>query len=245
MNDFLSLFLPEVLVRHIPILLQGTWMTVKVGLFALAIAVILGLIFALCRLSKNRLVSTIGWVYTTFIRGVPDLVLMLLFFYGGQMLLNNAVYAMNQRGWIETDYIDISPFIAGSVTIGFIFGAYMAETFRGAMMAVPKGQYEAAEAYGLSKSRRFFRITFPQMIRHALPGVGNNWQVILKTTALVSILSLKDLVKISSDAAKKNYEPFIFYLAAGALFLFLTWLSILAFKWLENYYSVGFTRGRK
>ena len=99
------------------------------------------------------------------------------------------------------DYIDVSPFIAGVLTIGFIFGAYMAETFRGAIMAVDKGEMEAAKAYGMSGPMAFRRILLPQMIRHALPGFGNNWLVLLKTTALVSIIGLEDMVRVSSLAA--------------------------------------------
>ena len=104
------------------------------------------------------------------------------------------------------DYIDVSPFFAGIATIGFIFGAYMAETFRGAIIAVDKGQLEAARAYGMSSWQVFHRVLFPQMMRHALPGFGNNWLVLLKTTALVSIIGLEDMVKAAADAGGSTQQ---------------------------------------
>lgn len=113
---------------------------------------------------------------------MPDLVLMLLIFYGLQIALNGVTDA------IGMDQIDIDPMVAGIITLGFIYGAYFTETFRGAYMAVPKGHIEAATAFGFTSSQTFRRIMFPAMMRYALPGIGNNWQVILKATALVSLL---------------------------------------------------------
>ena len=118
-------------------------------------------------------------LYTTIIRGIPDLVLMLLIYYGLQIALNQFTDLM---GW---EQIDIDPMAAGIITIGFIYGAYFTETFRGAFLSVPKGQTEAATAYGMTSSQVFRRVLFPLMMRFALPAIGNNWQVILKATALV------------------------------------------------------------
>ena len=112
------------------------------------------------------------------------------------------------------DYIDINPFIAGISTIGFIFGAYMTETFRGAILAVNRGQLEAGYAYGMSGIQVFSRILLPQMVRHALPGFGNNWLVLVKTTALVSIIGLDDMVRKAGMAAGATRNA-VYFLCRG------------------------------
>lgn len=240
------------LLNYQDVLLQGAWLTVQVALLSLLLAVTLGLLGAIAKLSQSKMLRAIATIYTTLIRGVPDLILMLIIFFGGQMLINNLSYGFNE--WLnETltaynpthewysylpDYIDISPYFAGIVTIGFIFGAYMAETFRGAILSVDKGQIEAAKAYGMSNTKLFFRITFPQMMRHALPGIGNNWLVLLKTTALVSIIGLGDMVKIAGDAAGATQQPFTFYIAVAFVFLLFTAISSFFLERLENKYSI-------
>ena len=168
--------------------------------------------------------------------GVPDLVLMLLLFYGIQILLNNLTDAFG------IDQIDIDPFVAGVVTLGFIYGAYFTETFRGAFLAVPRGQLEAGYAYGMSSWRVFSRIMFPQMMRFALPGIGNNWQVLVKATALVSIIGLADIVKATQDAGKSTLQFFYFTMAAAVIYLAITTVSNLGLLWLERHYSTGVRR---
>jgi arginine/ornithine transport system permease protein len=140
-------------------------------------------------------------------------------------------------------YIDINPFMAGVSTIGFIFGAYMAETFRGAILAVPGGQMEAGYAYGMTRFQVFIRILMPQMVRHAIPGFGNNWLVLMKTTALVSIIGLKDMVRMAGLAAGATRMPFTFYLVVALIYLILTSISILILNRLNKRYSVGILKG--
>ncbi|OOE96519.1 ABC transporter permease [Salinivibrio sp. IB643] len=233
-------------------LLEGAWVTLQVALLSLGLAMLLGMLGALAKLSKLGWLRGIATVYTTVIRGIPDLVLMMLIFYGGQMLLNNSLYGMNE--WLNEyiagqnpshewtsylpDYIDVSPFIAGILTIGFIFGAYMAETFRGAIMAVDAGEMEAARAYGMSSSLAFRRILLPQMIRHALPGFGNNWLVLLKTTALVSIIGLDDMVRKGALAAGSTQMPFTFYFTVALIFLLFTSISTTGLRWMERRFSI-------
>ncbi|MEO1092111.1 MAG: ABC transporter permease [Pseudomonadota bacterium] len=217
-----------------PLLLIGTLTTVAVALSALVIATLLGMATALAKLSGGRVGGAIAGVYTTVIRGVPDLVLMLIIFYGGQLLVNDAAQALGYDG-----YVDVSPFAAGILTIGFIFGAYMGETFRGAILAVPAGQTEAGTAYGMSPRQVLWRVTLPQMLRHALPGFGNNWLVLLKTTALVSVIGLDDMMRKAALAAGATREPFTFYLAAAVLYLVLTSLSIAVLRWAERRADVG------
>ncbi|MND62279.1 Histidine transport system permease protein HisQ [compost metagenome] len=216
-----------------PLLLQGSWMTVKLSFLCLLLSVVLGLIGASAKLSKSALLRVPAQVYTTLIRGVPDLVLMLLIFYSLQTWLTNLTSAM---GW---DYIEINPFSAGVITLGFIYGAYFTETFRGAILAVPRGQMEAATAYGLTRAQRFRVVLFPQMMRFALPGIGNNWMVILKATALVSIIGLADLVKVAQDAGKSSYQLFFFLVLAALIYLVITTASNYVLRRLEILYAAG------
>jgi arginine/ornithine transport system permease protein len=217
-----------------PSIVEGTILTLEVSLVSLLIAMLLGISGALAKLSGARSLRLIAQVYTTIIRGIPDLVLMLLIFFGGQVLINQLGPLVGYD-----DYIDINPFIAGVSTIGFIFGAYMTETFRGAILAVSKGQLEAGTAYGMSGFMVFRRITLPQMVRHALPGFGNNWLVLVKATALVSIIGLDDMVRKAGLAAGATRKPFTYYLVVALLYLVITTISIYILKYLERRYSVG------
>ncbi|KVG41013.1 ABC transporter permease [Burkholderia ubonensis] len=216
-----------------PLIFAGTWQTVKLAVLSLALSFLLGLLGAAAKLSRNRVTNGIGTVYTTLIRGVPDLVLMLLLFYSLQIWLNQLT---DLAGW---DQIDIDPFLAGVLVLGFIYGAYFTETFRGAFLAVPRGQLEAGSAYGMTSWQVFSRIMFPQMMRFALPGIGNNWQVLVKSTALVSIIGLADVVKASQDAGKGTLRFFFFTLIAGAIYLAITTISNFVLMWLEKRYSTG------
>ncbi|QHF04635.1 MULTISPECIES: ABC transporter permease [Pseudomonas syringae group] len=216
-----------------PLLLQGTWMTVKLSVLSLFLSIVLGLIGASAKLSSSALLRVPAQVYTTLIRGVPDLVLMLLIFYSLQTWLTSLTDAM------EWEYIEINPFSAGVITLGFIYGAYFTETFRGAILSVPRGQVEAATAYGLTRGQRFRFVVFPQMMRYALPGIGNNWQVLLKATALVSIIGLADLVKASQDAGKSTYQLFYFLVLAALIYLAITSASNFALRWAERHYAAG------
>lgn len=221
-----------------PSILQGTLLTIELCLASLAISMVLGIITALAKLSRVRAAHFIANAYTTIIRGIPDLVLMLLLFYGGQVFINQVGPMLGYDG-----YIDINPFMAGVSTIGFIFGAYMAETFRGAILAVPGGQMEAGYAYGMTRLQVFIRILMPQMVRHAIPGFGNNWLVLMKTTALVSIIGLKDMVRMAGLAAGATRMPFTFYLVVALIYLILTSISILILNRLNKRYSVGILKG--
>jgi arginine/ornithine transport system permease protein len=210
-------------------LLEGLAVTLGVALASLAVACVLGLAGAAAKLSRRPLLAGIASVYTTLIRGVPDLVLMLLVFYGGQLLVNSLAQRLGSDG-----YIDIDPFIAGVLTIGFIFGAYLTETFRGAFLAVSMGQREAGLAFGMSRWQVLRRITAPQMLRHALPSLSNNWLVLVKSTAIVSLIGLNDMMQKAQQAAGTTREPFVFYAAAALLYLLITSVSELGFGWLDK-----------
>jgi histidine transport system permease protein len=191
------------------------------------------LLGASAKLSNSRTLFGIATAYTTLIRAVPDLVLMLLIFYSLQIWLNDATDYFNLND------INLDPFTAGVITLGFIYGAYFTETFRGAFMAVPKGQMEAARAFGMKPLHAFRRILFPQMMRYALPGLANNWQVILKSTALVSLIGLTDVVKASQNAGEGTFRTFFFTSIAGLIYLFLSSVSKLVQYYLTRKFSVG------
>ncbi|BAP65992.1 histidine ABC transporter permease HisQ [Acinetobacter baumannii] len=221
-----------------PLLLSGTWMTIQLALLSLLLSVIIGLIGASSKLSNIKALRYIATAYTTLIRSVPDLVIMLLLFYSLQLGLNQITEAL------QMDQIDINPFVAGVITLAFIYGAYFTETFRGAFQSVPRGQIEAAMAYGMTPWQVFHRVLFPQMMRFALPGIGNNWQVLIKATALVSIIGLTDIVKITQDAGRSTMQLFFFSIVAAAIYLVITTVSNLILMWLERHYSTGVRKGQ-
>jgi arginine/ornithine transport system permease protein len=217
----------------LPAILGGLGLTLQLAFFSLAVACLFGLVGAVAKLSGSRLARAVAATYTTSIRALPDLVLMLLIFYGGQIAVNAIA---ERQGW---GYVDVNPFIAGTLTIGFIYGAYLTETFRGAILAIPRGQIEAAQAYGMRFPQVLARITIPQMIRHAIPGFANNWLVMVKATALVSIIGLDDMVHRAGLASAATREPFTFYATVALIYLGITTVSILALGRLERRFSLG------
>lgn len=219
---------------YLPSLLDGARLTLGVALLSLVIAVLLGMATAAARLSHSAVLQRAALIYTTLIRGVPDLVLMLLVFFGGQMAVNALAPRLG-----HDEFIDIDPFVAGVATLGFIFGAYLGETFRGAVLAIPAGQAEAGLACGMTRGQVARRIVLPQMLRLALPGFTNNWLVLVKSTALVSVIGLNDMMQRAGQAAGATREPFTFYLAVGALYLVITSVSLLALRALERRVSRG------
>lgn len=216
-----------------PMLLHGVWVTLQLALLALLLGLTLGLLGAGAKLSPVKAWRICAQLYTTLIRGVPDLLLMLLIFYGLQTGLSRLT---SELGWA---YIEIDPFSAGVLTLGFIYGAYFTETFRGALLAVPRGQFQAAKALGLTFRQSFVHVIFPQMMRFALPGLGNNWMVLLKATALVSIIGLADLVKVAQTAGKSSQQLLAFLLLAALIYLLLSSVSNLLLRWLERRYAGG------
>lgn len=218
---------------YLPALLRGVRVTVSLALFSLVIAIVLGLLGALAKQYGSRPLARLATAYSTLIRGVPEFVMLLLIFYGGQMLLNRAANALGMAA------ADVDAFSTAVLTLGFIFGAYFTETFRGAMMDVPRGQLEAAYAYGFTPSKAFWRILFPQMVRLALPAASNNWLVLLKTTATASLIGLHDVMFIADQAGRTTRAPMTFYLAACLSYLVLTSGSGALLARLERAYTKG------
>jgi len=222
----------ENLIQYAPLLAKGALTTVLLALSALVMATALGGLGAAGKLSGGRITRSVVFAYTTLVRGVPDLVLILLIYFGGQRLINLAGKAAG------FDYIELSKFWAGVVAIGFIYGAYLTETFRGAYMTVPAGQREAAMSMGMRPFQVLRLVTLPQLIRFALPGFANVWQVLIKSTAVVSVIGLEDLVGLANDAGKSVREPFLFFTAVFFTYLFFTWISQSIFNAAERRYAL-------
>lgn len=210
---------------YIITVLAAGLVTIEVAVLALVIAVVLGMTFALCKLSASPALRALAEVYTTVVRGIPDLVLMLLIYYSLPALLTMIAKGLGFKLFVEFD-----PFFAGAATLGLIFGAYMTETFRGAILNIPHGQIEAARAYGLGPLKTWRSIVLPQMVRLALPGFTNNWLVLFKATALISLIGLQDIMFRTKGAAEATRQPFTFYLVACGFYLAITALSLLMLR---------------
>ena len=218
----------ESLVAYAPLLARGALTTIALAVLGFALATVLGGLGAAGRLGGGRIAQGLVIAYTTVVRGVPDLVMMLLIYFGGQRLVNLAADALGMGR------VDVSPFVAGVLSLGFVYGAYLTETFRGAYLSVPRGQVEAARALGLRGPRLQRLVVLPQLTRMALPGTANVWQVLVKATALVSVIGLRDLVGLADAAGKTTREPFLFFSAVLLVYLGITWVSTRLFARAER-----------
>ena len=216
---------------------QGLELTILVGLGAMALALALGLLGAWGKLSGGRAGRWAAGTYTTVIRGVPELLLILLVYYGVPTLIQDIA-----EGAGYDIIIDINPFVAGVITIGFIYGAFATEVFRGAFLAVPRGQIEAARAHGMGRALTFRRIVLPQMWRFALPGLGNVWMVLIKATALISVIQLEELMRNADVAARATKLPFTFFFVASLFYLGITIVSMVVQRRAEVWANRGVRR---
>jgi His/Glu/Gln/Arg/opine family amino acid ABC transporter permease subunit len=219
------------------LLWQGTQLTILVGLFSMVIAIVLGLIGAWGKLVKAKIPRAAADSYTTVFRGIPELVLILLVYYGVPTVIQDLAKAVGRE-----IIIDVNPFVAGVITIGFIYGAFSTEVFRGAYLAVPNGQIEAARSVGMSPARAFRRVILPQMWRYALPGLGNVWMVLIKATALISVIQLPELMRNADIAARATHLPFTWYFTASLIYLGITIASMLIQQRAEAWAAKGVRR---
>ncbi len=215
-------------------LIAGAFVTVEIAIYSLAIGLGLGLAAAGAKLSHSRILRAIAETYSLLIRGIPELLIILLVYYSGGAAIGALLEAFGYDGGF-----DFNKRLAGSLALGLIFGAFASEVFRGAFMAVPKGQIEAALAVGMTRRQVFLRVRFPQMLRFALPGLGNLWMVLLKDTSLVSVIALDELMRETSVAAEATQRPFVFYLAATVIYLLLTVVSDIFRARLERHANRG------
>jgi len=213
----------------------ATLMTIAVSITAMIIGFSFAAIFTPLKLSKNKFFNLISNSYTTVIRGVPELLVIYLFFFGGT---GAVMYVASIFGYNE--YIEINAFITGSFAIGIISGAYSTEVFRGAIQSIDKGQFEAAKVLGFSKFKQFYKIILPQMLRLAIPNLSNVWQITLKDTSLISVTGLVEIMRQSYIAAGSTRDPLFFYSFAAVLYLLLTFLSMKLINKLEVKYSRGY-----
>ena len=216
-------------------LFYATLMTIAVAITAMLIGFFFALIFTPLKLSKNKFLNLIANSYTTVIRGVPELLVIYLFFFGGSAAI---MFVASIFGYGE--YIEINAFITGAFSIGIISGAYSTEVFRGAIQSIDKGQFEAANVLGLGKFGKFFKIILPQTLRLALPNLSNVWQITLKDTSLISVTGLVEIMRQSYVAAGSTRDPLFFYSCAAVLYLLLTFLSMKLINRLEVKYSRGY-----
>ena len=216
-------------------LFYATLMTIAVSITAMLIGFVFAAVFTPLKLSKHKSLNLIGNFYTTVIRGVPELLVIYLFFFGGSSAI---MYVASIFGYFE--YIEINAFTTGSLAIGIISGAYSTEVFRGAIQSIDKGQFEAAKVLGISKFGQFYKIIMPQMLRLAIANLSNVWQITLKDTSLISVTGLVEIMRQSYVAAGSTRDPLFFYSVAALLYLFLTFISMKLINRLELKYSKGY-----
>ena len=216
-------------------LFRATLMTIAVSITAMLIGFSFAAIFTPLKLSKFKSLNLIANIYTTVIRGVPELLVIYLFFFGGSGAI---MFVASMFGY--NDYIEINAFITGSFAIGIISGAYSTEVFRGAIQSIDKGQFEAAKVLGLNKFAQFYKIILPQMLRLAIPNLSNVWQITLKDTSLISVTGLVEIMRQSYIAAGSTRDPLFFYSFAAVLYLLLTYVSMKLINKLEARYSRGY-----
>ena len=216
-------------------LLIAALMTLAVSITAMLIGFVFALIFTPLKLSNNKFLNLIANFYTTVIRGVPELLVIYLFFFGGSSAI---MFVASIFGY--NDYIEINAFLTGAFSIGIISGAYSTEVFRGAIQSIDKGQFEASNVLGFNKVTRFFKIILPQMLRLSIPNLSNVWQITLKDTSLISVTGLVEIMRQSYIAAGSTRDPLLFYTVAAVLYLMLTFLSMKFINKMEIKYNRGY-----
>lgn len=223
-------------MNEIQPLVSATGMTVSLAVCSLVIGLILAMLFAVWESSRLKFVSYMGTSIVMVLRGLPEILVVLFIYYGASQLLITladgfSIFSLPIHFNIEN--FDVSPFLCGVIALSLLYAAYGSQTLRGALKAVPHGQWESGQALGLSKSAIFFRLIMPQMWRHALPGLGNQWLVLLKDTALVSLISVNDLMQQTKSIAIRTQEPFTWFLIAALIYLSITLLSQYILKTIE------------
>lgn len=218
--------------------LTGLLFTLQISVCGYVLAFVLGLLGAGAKLHGSRWLYYVGDLYTTFVRAIPELLLILMVYYMGGRALTQLFVGV---GLADQDF-QVTPFAAAVAALGLIYGAYLTDIFRGAIQAIPKGQVEAARAYGMHAPMRFRRIIFPQMIRYAVPGMGNQWLNITKDSALVSVIGAFELLFAAKSAASQTKHYIFFYSVGAMCFLTITIVSMIALQQIERRASRGVRR---
>ncbi|WP_085583038.1 ABC transporter permease [Thalassospira mesophila] len=219
-------------------MLDGGIVTIQLCLTVLPFMIVIGLLGASAKLSRFKALRVIGESYTVIIRGIPELLVILLIYFGGTIAVQNIAEMISGA---ETR-VDIPAFWSGVAALALVQGAFASEVFRAAMLAIPKGQIEAAIATGMTPTQIFRRIKLPQLWRFALPGLNNLFQVLIKDTALISVVGVEEILRKAAVGAGTEKAPFTFYLVAMLMFLAFTTVSLFAFNRLEKRASRGIAR---
>lgn len=213
-------------------LASAAGMTVGLAVSALVVGLILAMIFAAWESARWRPIAWLGTGLVTLFRGLPEILVVLFVYFGASQLLltlsdgftvNLGLFSFPVQ--VNIQNFDVSPFLCGVIALSILYSSYASQTLRGALKAVPAGQWESGQALGMKTPAIFFRLILPQMWRHALPGLGNQWLVLLKDTALVSLISVNDIMLQTKSIAARTQEPFTWYLMAAAIYLVITLLS--------------------
>lgn len=218
--------------NDILLLLRATAVTVLLAIGSLALGLILAFVFASMESFRVKWIAKLGTAIVIILRGLPEILVVIAIYNAIPMLLIAITDGFTVNLWIihftvqyDIENFDVNPVICGILALSLLYAAYASQTLRGAFKAISPGQKQAAELLGLSQSRIFFRIMLPQMWRHALPGLGNQWLVLLKDTALVSLITIDDLMKQTHDLIAYTHKPFTGYLIAGAIYLLISLAS--------------------
>ena len=206
-------------------LLAGVFITIRLALLSFLLALILGVVLGFVALAKNRLLQAFWRTYASVFMGVPSILIVFFLYFNAPSLLKSA---FNLR-------VDVTPFVAGVSALAIVYAAYVGEAVRGAVLNIPRGQWDAAHALGLRNLSMWWLVILPQIWRIALPGVTNIWMTTLKDTALVSLVGLTDLVRMADIAAAATQEPFLFYVVAGLVFVVFSGLTMAASVRLERW----------
>lgn len=209
-------------------LVQASWMTIQLACTSLLVGLVLAVLFASGEMSRRVALRWPTTAFVTLVRGLPELLVVLFIYFGSTQVLF----------LLTGEFIEISPFISGVVALSLIFASYASQTIRGALKAVNRGQREAALALGMSGLHIFFKIVLPQAVRHALPGLTNQWLVLLKDTALVSLIGVTDLLKQAQLASASTHEAFTWYATAAAIYLVITLITQYLVKILDNKFAI-------
>jgi octopine/nopaline transport system permease protein len=208
--------------------LFATLMTIIVSISSMGLGIFIAIFTAWAKLSYSKFLIFIANFYTTVIRGIPELLVIYLIFFGGSSLVMKLAKTFGYEGYIELNALTISIF-----AIGIISATYSSEVLRAAYLSIDNGQSEAAKTLGLSRIQIFFKILAPQILRHAIPGIGNVWQVTLKDTSLISVTGLVEIMRQTRISSNVEHSPLTFCITAALLYLFLTTFSSKFFNYLE------------
>jgi octopine/nopaline transport system permease protein len=209
-------------------LLLAALMTISVSAAAFALGLVFGLLGAWAKLSRSTAAKAAASTYTTILRGVPDLLVVYVFYFGGSQALSAMGHLFGAQG-----FIGLPGFAVGAIAIGIVSGAYQTEVLRGAYTAIPRGELEAARAVGMDRLLMLRRITIPQALRTALPGMANVWQGVLKESALISVTGLVEIMRQVEVGSQVTRRPFDFYVCGAVLYLALTTFSGALFRGAE------------